>query len=148
MDRQKDLELILRSRVPIVVIETHDESRMLDLLRNIAIARASDAYMPLFRWTVTDGLQRLDISLEPQLHNADPSDVLKHIRAVKKPGIYVLLDFHPYLDDPVNVRLLKDICIRFDKVSRQIVLLSHNVKLPRELESFSARFELALPTEE
>jgi SpoVK/Ycf46/Vps4 family AAA+-type ATPase len=148
MDRQRDLELILRSRVPIVVIETHDESRMLDLLRNIAIARASDAYMPLFRWTVTDGLQRLDISLEPQLHNADPSDVLKHIRAVKKPGIYVLLDFHPYLDDPVNVRLLKDICIRFDRVSRQIVLVSHNVKLPRELESFSARFELALPTED
>ena len=148
MDRQRDLELILRSRVPIVVIETHDESRMLDLLQTIAIARASAEYLPLFRWTVTDGLQRLDISLEPQLHNADPADVLKHIRAVNKPGIYVLLDFHPYLDDPVNVRLFKDICIRFDKVPRQIVLVSHHVKLPRELESFSASFDLALPSED
>jgi SpoVK/Ycf46/Vps4 family AAA+-type ATPase len=72
---------------------------------------------------------------------------LKHIRAVNKPGIYVLLDFHPYLDDPVNVRLLKDICIRYGEVARQIILVSHNVKLPRELESFSARFDLALPTE-
>jgi hypothetical protein len=35
MDRQGDLELILRSRIPIVVIETHDESRMLDLLKGI-----------------------------------------------------------------------------------------------------------------
>ena len=148
MDKQRDLELILRSRIPIVVIETHDESRMLELLKAIAIKRASEGYMPLFRWTVTDGLQRLDISLEPQLHNSDPSEVLKHIRAVSKPGIYVLLDFHPYLADPVNVRLLKDICIRFKKVPRQLVLLSHKVELPRELESFSARFDLPLPTAE
>jgi len=85
--------------------------------------------------------------MEPQLHNSDPVEVLKHIRAVKNPGIYVLLDFHPYLEDPVNVRLLKDICIRYDKVARQIVMISHTVELPRELESFSARFDLALPTE-
>ena len=148
MDKQRDLELILRSRVPIVVIETHDESRMLDLLKTIAISRATDGYVPLFRWTITDGLQRLDISLEPQLHNSDPSEVLKHIRAVRKPGIYVLLDFHPYLEDPVNVRLLKDICIRFNKVPRQMVLVSHTLELPRELESFSAKFDLALPTED
>ena len=140
VDKQHDLELILRSRVPIIVIETHDEARMLDLLKTIAVSSGADAYFPLFHWSITDGLQRLDISLEPQLHNSDPSEVLKHIKAVNKPGIYVLLDFHPYLDDPVNVRLLKDICIRYGEVARQIMLVSHNVKLPRELESFSARF--------
>ena len=148
MDRQHDLELILRSRTPIVVIETRDESRLLELLKTISIARASDDYLPLFRWTVTDGLQRLDISLEPQLHNAEPGEVLKHIRAVTKPGIYVLLDFHPYLEDPVNVRLLKDICIRFSDISRYLILVSHSVSLPVELESFGARFELALPTDQ
>ncbi len=147
MDRQRDLELILRSRTPIVVIETRDESRMLDLIRSITVSRASTSYMPLFRWTVTDGLQRLDISLEPQLHNAAPSEVLRHIRAVAKPGIYVLLDFHPYLDDPVNVRLLKDICIQFESVARHLVFISHSVSLPKELEAFSARFDMALPSE-
>jgi SpoVK/Ycf46/Vps4 family AAA+-type ATPase len=81
------------------------------------------------------------------MHNAQPTDVLRHIRAVEKPGMYVLLDFHPYLDDPVNVRLLKDICIQFDAVSRHLVLISHELKLPRELEAFSARFDLALPSE-
>ena len=145
MDRQHDLELILRSRMPIVVIETRDEKRMLDLLRNITLARATDTYVPLFRWTVTDGLQRLDIDLEPQLHNAEPPDVLKHIRAVTKPGMYVLLDFHHYLDDPVIIRLLKDICLRYTDISRQLVLISHRIKLPQELESFVARFDLALP---
>ena len=90
----------------------------------------------------------MDISLEPQTLNSEPTDVLKHIRAVNKPGVYVLLDFHPFLEDPVNVRLLKDICIRSPEVHRQMVLVSHEVKVPRELESYTARFEMALPSSE
>lgn len=148
MDERHDLELVLRSRTPLVVIESQDEQRMLELLQSINIARTSDEYMPLFRWTITDGLQRIDISLEPQAINAQPTDVLKHIRAVSKPGVYVLLDFHPFLEDPVHVRLLKDICIRAQQVNRQIVFISHTVKIPKELESFCARFDMALPSEQ
>ena len=148
MDKQRDLELILQSRMPIVVIESKDESRMLKLMQEIAFASSAAPYLPLFRWSVTDGLQRLDIDLEPQLHNSEPDNVLTHIRAVSKPGIYVLLDFHPYLEDPVNVRLLKDICIRFREVQRHIILVSHRIKLPTELESFVARFEMALPSDQ
>ena len=148
MDRRHDLEIILRSRTPIIIIETRDEARILEILQSISISGSLDEYMPLFRWTVTDGLQRIDIVLEPQPLNSDPSDVLKHIRAVAKPGIYVLLDFHPFLEDPVHVRLIKDICIRYREIARQIVLISHTVKLPSELESFSARFDMALPSED
>jgi len=148
MDGRHDLELILRSRTPIVVIESQDEQRMLELLKSATVARASSDYVPLFRWTLTDGLQRLDISLEPQAINSEPSDVLKHIRAVSKPGVYVLLDFHPFLDDPVHVRLLKDICMQARKVNKQLVLLSHKVQIPQELESYCARFDMALPSEQ
>ncbi len=49
MNSQRDLELILRSRVPIVVIETREESRVFGLLTAIAISRASEDYVPLFR---------------------------------------------------------------------------------------------------
>ena len=148
MDQRHDLELILRSRTPIVVIESQDESRMLELLQSIAVSRARDDYAPLFRWTITDGLQRIDISLEPQSLNSQPTDVLKHIRAVSKPGIYVLLDFHPFLEDPVHVRLIKDICIEYRSVPRQLILMSHKISMPRELETFSARFDMDLPSEE
>jgi len=147
MDGRHDLEIILRSRTPIVIIETRDEARILELLQSITIAGVADEYMPLFRWTVTDGLQRIDIALEPQPLNSEPGEVLKHIRAVSRPGIYVLLDFHPFLEDPVHVRLIKDICIRYREIPRQIVLISHTVKLPSELDSFSARFDIALPAE-
>jgi SpoVK/Ycf46/Vps4 family AAA+-type ATPase len=147
MDQKHDLELILRSRSPIMVIETQDEARILRMLQTICISSSSAEYVPLFRWTVTDGLQRLDIALEPQTLNSEPTDVLKHIRAVNKPGIYILLDFHHFLDNPVHIRLLKDICIRYPDIARQVVLISHKIKLPQELEVFSARVDLALPSE-
>jgi hypothetical protein len=146
MERQ-DLEIILRSRTPIIVIETRDEARVLQLLQSITLRMSSSEYLPLFRWTVTDGLQRVDIDLEPQLMNSEPADVLRHIRAVSKPGVYVLLDFHPFLGDPVHVRLIKDICINYRKIARQLVFISHEVPLPNELEGFSARVDMALPGE-
>lgn len=148
MDGQHDLKVILRSRTPIIVIETRDEARMLEMLQKISISASGENYLPLFQWTVTDGLQRLDIALEPQTVNSQPTDVLKHIRAVSKPGIYVLLDFHPFLEDPVHVRLIKDVCIRYREIPRQMVLISHTVTLPAELESFSARFDMSLPSEQ
>jgi hypothetical protein len=102
MDCRHDLEVILRSRIPIIVIETRDETRALEMLRALVMSGAGQHYLPLFRWTVTDGLQRLDIELEPQAVNSAPTDVLKHIRAVTKPGIYVLLDFHPFLESRIS----------------------------------------------
>jgi SpoVK/Ycf46/Vps4 family AAA+-type ATPase len=45
----------------------------------------------------------------------------------------------------MHVRLLKDICLSYDQVPRTIVLLSDALKLPPELESFSARFEVSVP---
>ena len=145
MNRRQDLEIILRSRTPLMVIETRDERRVLRMLQNIVMQSSTSDYLPLFRWSITDGLQRLDIELAAQLMNSEPADVLKHIRAVSKPGIYVLLDFHPFLDDPVHVRLIKDICLHYRDVPRQLVLISHQLRLPRELESFSARVDVALP---
>ncbi len=144
-DTRRELEALLRSRVPLIVIETRDEPRAVQLLI-AASARLTTAHTPVFQWTVTDGLSRLDIDLGgAQRHNADPTDVLKSIRATDKAGVYVLLDFHPFLSDPMHVRLLKDICLGHAKTARTLVLLSHEVTLPHELTHFAARFELAFP---
>ena len=93
MSDRRDLELVLASGTPLIVIETTDETRVLELLRDIAVSRSAGSYRPLFRWSITDGLQRLDLDLEAQRHNADPEEALRHIRAVAKPGVYALLDY-------------------------------------------------------
>jgi len=71
--------------------------------------------------------------------------VLRHIRAVAQPGIYALLDFHPFLDDPVNVRLLKDIALDAPRTRAVLLLVSHAIEIPPELQPCAARFDLRLP---
>ena len=145
MQDQHDLTIILESRVPLVAVETHDELRFMRFLSRAVLASNTKDYRPLFRWSVTDGLQRIDIDLEPQTHNAEPDKVLRHIRSVDQPGIYVLLDFHPFLSDPIHVRLLKDIALHAADQGKTLILLSHQLDLPSELDRLAARFEMSLP---
>ncbi len=148
-DSQRDLATLLQSRVPLIVIETRDEPRAIELITSLATRSTNKAHTPVFQWTVTDGLRRIDIDLGgAQRHNAEPAEVLKSIRATDKAGLYVLLDFHPFLNDPVNVRLLKDICQTYARTARTLVLISHEISLPRELEHLSARFKVAFPNRE
>ena len=122
--QDQDLSVLLRSRVPLIAVESCDETRALQALQRACaelpapnrslqpgpVAGAAAGGMPLFRWTVTDGLKRLDVDMgPPQRTIAEPVDILKHIRATNLAGTYALLDFHPYLKDPTLVRLLKDI---------------------------------------
>ena len=143
-DSQDDLAALLRSRVPLVVVETRDEASARALV--LSIARRTTPATPVFEWQVTEGLRRADVDLGgPQRFNADPGRVLASIRDGGMPGIYVLLDFHPYLAEPLNVRMLKDIAQGYEQVPRTVVLISHDLELPIELEHLAARFELAFP---
>lgn len=145
-DLRHELATLLSSRVPLVVIETREEKRVLNLLVRTAPRDARKLATPIFQWTVTDGLRRLDVDLGgAQRHNAEAGEVLKSIRVGSTPAIYALLDFHPFLGDPLNVRMLKDICQDYARCARTLVLISHELTLPRELEHFAARFNLAFP---
>src|SRR5688572_6630320 len=145
MSDRRDLELVLDSGTPLIVVETTDETRVLELLREIALSRSASSYRPLFRWSLTDGLQRLDLDLEAQRHNAEPEEVLRHIRAAAKPGVFALLDFHPFLKEPVHIRLLKDIALAASDAKITLLLVGHRLDVPTELAGFTARFTLRLP---
>jgi SpoVK/Ycf46/Vps4 family AAA+-type ATPase len=140
-----ELKALLGSRIPMIVIETRDEPHAVALIVSVALELSSKAHVPVFQWTVTDGLKRQDVDLGAQRHNAEPTEVLRSIRATNKAGIYVLLDFHPYLADPKHVRLLKDICLEHARCPRTLVLISHALDVPGELEHFAARFNLSFP---
>jgi len=141
MSDTQDLKLLIRGHVPIIAIESHEEKRALEL-----VSKASQLdYLPTFKWTVTDGIQRLDLSLDPQRHVADPQDALKHIKASALQAAYIFLDFEPYLNDPINIRLIKEIAMKFDNDKGKLIFISHNLSLPDNLKPLSASFSLNLP---
>ena len=141
MQNLKDLELLLNSSVPIIIVETQEEARLIELF----VRLIKSLQKSLFLWTVTEGLKRLDVEMPAQRHNSKPIDLLTQIKSTKHDGIYLLLDFHPFLDDPVHVRLLKDIALMQADVFHHIVLISHEIELPEELVRYCARFELSMP---
>ena len=143
-DSRRDLGTLLRGRVPIVVVETRDEDRAVEQV--LALARQTTPSTPVFTWVVTEGLRRRDVDVgPPQRFNSSPTDVLATVRD-GLPGIYVLLDFHPYLTDPLTVRLLKDAAQESSRGHRTVVLVSHEVEVPDELVHLTARFRPAFPT--
>lgn len=145
MTELNDLRLLMASRYPIILIETWDEPRALSVLRRIALEQA----LPIFSWTITDGLRREEfIDAPAQKNNADPIAMLGQVRGTKEAGIYALCDIHPFLkDDPKIVRLMKEIALRHEEVGHTLVLISHALDLPPELQRLCARCDLLMPDE-
>ena len=142
-----DLGLVLDSKVKLIVIESWDEQRVLETLTTLAVKRG----MSLFTWSVTEGLQRLGFGGEPLggEETVDPEKALRLIKGDLQSSLYVMCDLHPFLEDnPRLVRLLKEVAMADSPQRPTLVLVSHALRLPPEVQRYSARFTLALPSED
>ncbi|WP_335908487.1 AAA family ATPase [Shewanella indica] len=142
MQDVKDLTGVLRGGTPLVIIETYEEPRVLELLKRVA----GVLMRPLYGWSVTQGLKRLDREVGVQKFNAEPTDILAHIKASQQQGIYVLCDFHPYVvEAPRNVRMIKEIALEHETLQHTLVMVSHAFDVPPELSRYCAHFSLSMP---
>ncbi|QKT03906.1 AAA family ATPase [Ectothiorhodospiraceae bacterium 2226] len=155
---KRNLELLLDSHFPIVVIETHEEARGLGLLKTIAASRPGR----LLSWSAAIGLTdaqtgrpyataetlRLQGDSEQADASLEPDAMLATVKRHVKNAVVVLLDFHPYLTNPRIVRLVREIAQNRELNQVTLVLISHALEVPPELRSLCARFELSLPDEE
>ncbi|MCE2028177.1 AAA family ATPase [Sessilibacter corallicola] len=141
-----DLLAVLTANIPLAVIETDDEKRACEQL----LDSAEGLRKPCFKWTISDGLKTLErgfgVIKPPELPN--PTHILEHIKKESTAGVYILCDFHPFIEgEHVNVRLIKDIALNFDVIGHVLVFVSHKLEIPPELRPYSQRVRLALPTE-
>lgn len=142
MNDLHDLELMLRSETPLLLIESLEEPRILQLFSELGLRLG----LPVRRWTLTEGLRRVEFAARAQAELSEPPEMLRHIKRSSEAGIYLLLDFHPFLEHPLHVRLLKEIAQGFSAHHpMRLVLVSHALETPPELVHLSARFELRLP---
>ncbi|HEY6984670.1 MAG TPA: AAA family ATPase, partial [Rhodanobacteraceae bacterium] len=145
MPANQDLATLLRSRTPLILVESAGESRVVEAFRHAI----TESLRPLYRWSITDGLKRLDIdSADDSETPPDASMTLHAIKQHKTPGVYLLLDFQPYLRYPMTLRLLREIAQRIDCAEHTLVLVGTGYELPPELGVEATRYELALPSRE
>ena len=142
MSELQDLTALIRANTPLIVIETLDEARVVELFRQTL----SQVWRALFRWTITEGLRRLDMDREdPPLGPPDASHALRAIQQAEQRGVYLLLDFDPYLGYASTQRQLRDLIERRHCQAHVLVLVGAKVELPEELEPLALRFRPGLP---
>jgi len=138
----RDLTAVLRSNTPIVIIETYEEYRVIELLKKVSLV----LYQPLFSWSITQGLSGVDKDMGVQKFNTEPSDILGQIKSTTQRGIYALCDFHPFvIDEHKNIRLLKEIALEYETLQQTRVVISHAFEIPAEMKRYCAHFRLSLP---
>lgn len=143
--QSQDLQLLIHGKASLVVVETYDEPKALKLLQSFMKADPA----PLCQWTMTDGLRQCGLAL---LGDSDDKSVsleraLLQIKQTATPGVYVLCDTHPFMDEPKIVRLIKDIVFRHDP-AHKLILLGPINNLPPELARLAVAMPVALPSEE
>jgi AAA+ superfamily predicted ATPase len=137
----EDLRVLVQAKSPLIIIETFEELRALALIKRLAM----NLMRPVFQWTITDGLLRTDRESSPQAFNTEPAQLLAQIKGTRIPGIYVLCDFHPFLNEPRHIRFLKEIAQAHESLGHTLVFLSYALQTPPELARLSYRFQLSLP---
>ena len=151
LSRAEELDLLIRAKYPLLYVIAWEERRIEQLLRQVAAQRRK----ALYGWTITDGLHPLDGSLRPESDDLtrDPLQALEEVAASREAAIFVLKDFHPYLDAyhphpqrAVIVRKLRDILNRLKESRKTLVMLSPLLHAPPELEKDITVLDYALPT--
>jgi hypothetical protein len=138
----RDLAAIVRSRTPLIAVESNEEPQVVSLVRQIG----HDLQRKAFRWTVTEGMQAFDPNDQPQQSVLKSQEVLNYIKSSSHSCLFALLDFRRYLEDDVHVRFLKDIALSYGKHYTTVMLVGTVLQVPEELRPFTAYFRLPLPT--
>ena len=144
MNDRHDIAVIINSHIPLISIKTREEKRAIDLLK--AIRGSVDR--GFYQWKITEGLTSLMFAIETAADSVEPAEVLLNIKKQNLPGVYILIDFHHHLNDPIHLRLIKDIVYQFESIAKTLIFLGAECKLPDELRGVTANFELKLPSVE
>lgn len=142
MESMHDLEILINTGRPLIVLETEREGCFIEGFRRLA-KRSGKAY---FQWTITQGLLRLAPDYNVQPLNKDVNQLFAQIHSSEQPAVYVLVDFHHQIDQPVAIRHIKDVLLHSPQ--HTIILLSQKIQLPEELKTVATYYELPLPTEQ
>lgn len=159
-DRQ--ITTLLRARVPVIAIESPEETRVLELMKAISAnprfpepREPTDLVRCVYTWNIALGFQCIagkDCASAGAI--LDPIAALEWVLAwddgtdqaqVAKPAIFVMVDFQPYLQNPRVVRLVREIAFAFRKRRQNLILLAPVLDLPAELRHDVTQLDYPLP---
>jgi SpoVK/Ycf46/Vps4 family AAA+-type ATPase len=160
------LKILIDSSTPIIVMETVEEMRAVQLVREAS----SPLNLAVFEWSIASGLVRcgsegavtspegkFPSAARPSLHATDestanaiynsrePAQALGTLESISVEAVFILKDFHRHMEDPVVVRRLRDVGQKFSINRKTVVITAPALTIPPELTSLVEYLELPLP---
>ena len=159
------LKILIDSSTPIIAIETAEELRAVQLVREAS----SPLNLAVFEWSIASGLVRCgsDAAVSTEIrfpgaahaplrqpdettanaiyNSREPAQVLSTLEAISVEAVFILKDFHRHMDDPIVVRRLRDVGQKFSLNRRTVVITAPAVSVPPELSSLIEFVQLPLP---
>ena len=137
-----ELELLVRSRHGVIVIDSWEFDRADEALRHVASRLSLHHHL----WRRSKGLQRGSDSSAPILDDTStPADALRHVER-EGAGVFHLPGMGVHLDDPVVVAHLLDVVERFRIRRGTVVITGGDVRLPESLRQHAIVLQLPAPT--
>lgn len=138
-----ELKLLIKSKYPLVFVESIDEQQVLTQLTQLA----RQLNLTFYQWSVTEGLRR-EQREKFYYQSKDPIIMLKTVLDIIKPsggspsgeGLFVFKDIDKYLQDSVVLRLLKDLLITIKNTRTTAIIVAAEYKLPPDLEPYAAHY--------
>lgn len=147
MNINEELKLLVKSKYPVVFFESIDEIHSIWQLKAIAV----QLNLVFYQWSLTEGLVR---GIRSYFDTKESAKMLRQILYLieqgetKEPSLFVLKDFEKCLEDALTMRLFKDAINRIRDTQNTFVILSAEYKLPKDIESYSARLIGGYPVED
>lgn len=143
----EEIETLIRARYPLLYIVSSEESRVQQVLLEIADRRQKR----LFEWSISTGIVPAGTSIQSQRNRnpatKDPLAALDQVIEQVEPAIFIFKDFHPFLTKGnfQVIRKLKEIALHLKNSFKTVVLVSPLMEIPTDLEKEITLLNFPLP---
>ncbi|CAD5948926.1 putative AAA domain-containing protein ycf46 [Planktothrix tepida] len=139
----EELKLLLRSRYAIIYIPTLEEERVETAIKQAAKEQGNRA---VYVWDFVDGYQEGN----PNDLGAGKRNPLQALEFIEKlpeamPAIFVLRDFHRFLEDISVSRKLRNLARNLKSQPKNLIIISPQVSIPSDLSEVLTVLEFPLP---
>ncbi len=149
----KDLTLHIKAGYPIIDIVSAEEDRVLERVDELRRdPKLWQQPRQLFVWTISRGWLTLEGKPAGRDDTSAPERAVAFADAFDKPALFLLKDFHPYLDGTyprasLVIRLLRDAAPRLQGSGKTLIWVSPVLRIPPELEKDVTVLDMPLPEE-
>ena len=139
-DLTAELDILLRARVPLIVIPTAEEIRALAAIQDMCASTGRKCCA----WDIASGFTSLVGTV--QIEAPDPITCLERIASAPDDKVvYILKDFHEFWKDTRVKRLLRNASQNLRMTQKSIIVISPESRLPRELGDEAVLVDLDPP---